>query len=168
VSRKAARLFVYGTLIDSSNTPASRWLRSRVRALVRASVPGRLVAIPTPQGWYPALVPASGLRVVGMCCRVRLGPRDLAWLDRYEGREYRRVTARALAGASFETVQLYRWRGAVPPGAREIPGGDFLNWLGRHCLRAYGVPARRSRRVGTGQSGAAIEVPFIARSREGE
>src|SRR5579871_1723963 len=89
--RKVKRLFVYGTLIDASDTPAARWLRSRMRRAEGASVPGRLVAIPTPRGWYPALVPAPGSRVHGLCCTVALDACDLAWLDRYEGREYRRV-----------------------------------------------------------------------------
>lgn len=136
------RLFVYGTLIDASDTAAARWLRPRLHEVRRASVPGRLVAIPTPDGWYPALLPGGGARVRGLCCTFDLARRDLARLDRYEGREYRRGGARALAGTRRLTVQLYRWRGTVPRGARPVPGGDFLNWLGRHRLRAYEARSR--------------------------
>ncbi len=137
------RLFVYGTLMDASETPAARWLRPRLRSAVRASVPGRLVAIPTAQGWYPALLPSTTGRVHGLCCTAELARCDLDWLDRYEGRDYRRLSARALVGSTHLTVQLYGWRRAVPPGARAILGGDFLNWLGRRGLRAYGIGARR-------------------------
>jgi gamma-glutamylcyclotransferase (GGCT)/AIG2-like uncharacterized protein YtfP len=137
------RLFVYGTLMEASDTPAARWLGPRLHSAVRASVPGRLVAIPAEQGWFPALLPSSTGRVHGLCCTAELAPRDLARLDRYEGREYRRIAARALVDAGSVGVQLYRWSRAVPPGARAIPGGDFLNWLGRRHLRAYGEGARR-------------------------
>lgn len=136
------RLFVYGTLIGATQTPAARWLNARVRSVQPASVPGRLIAIPTPDGWFPALLPQSRSRVRGTCCTVALSRRDLARLDRYEGREYRRVTARALSEGALVTVMLYRWRGRVPRGARAIPGGDFLDWLGGRGLRAYGPRSR--------------------------
>jgi gamma-glutamylcyclotransferase (GGCT)/AIG2-like uncharacterized protein YtfP len=137
------RLFIYGTLMEASDTPAARWLRPRLRSIVPASVPGRLIAVPNAQGWFPALLSSGPGRVHGLCCTAELAPSDLARLDRYEGREYRRITARALVEASHVTVQLYRWRAAPPPEACAIPGGDFLNWLGRRRLRAYEDSARR-------------------------
>lgn len=125
------RLFVYGTLLAATDTPMARWLASRMRETVAAHVLGRIVAIPTPNGWYPALLPAlGGQGVAGMACETDFGPGDLARLDRYEGREYVRLTlpARATDGRRL-SAQTYRWRAALPAGARPIWHGDFLAWL---------------------------------------
>lgn len=76
----------------------------------------------------------------GTLCEVRLRPGELAVLDRYEGGEYRRVTARVRT-ASDETmvVRLYLWRVALPPGAPAIAGGDFLRWLRSGRRRSFGT-----------------------------
>lgn len=133
------RLFLYGTLIEASDTPAARWLRPKLRDAVRASVPGRLMAIRTTDGCYPAILPGrADERTFGLCCTLDLRPGDLAWLDRYEGAEYRRTTARVrVAGGGMAVAQLYRWRGAQPPRAEPIPGGDFLAWLAQTGARPY-------------------------------
>lgn len=124
-------LFVYGTLLAAADTPMARWLASRLGEIVAAHVPGRLVAIPTPHGWYPALLPGrGGQRVSGMVCETDFGPGDLVRLDRYEGREYVRRTllVRTRDGRRLG-AQVYRWRTALPADSRPIRHGDFLAWL---------------------------------------
>jgi hypothetical protein len=134
------RFFFYGTLIDAAETPMARWLRPRVLDAKAASVAGRLVAVPSPDGWYPALMRAGpGQRVRGTCCELALSRPELSRLDRYEGIEYRRGSARAQRHDGMVAAQLYRWRGAPPAGAKPIAGGDFLLWLQENGLRAYGT-----------------------------
>jgi gamma-glutamylcyclotransferase (GGCT)/AIG2-like uncharacterized protein YtfP len=137
------RFFFYGTLIDASNTPMARWLRPKIRSTRGGTVPGRLFAIPTAQGWYPALVPGTqGQRVRGVCCDAVLTRRDLARLDCYEGREYRRAAARVRTSEGLSAAQLYRWRGVLPPGATPVSSGGFLDWLARRGFEAYGTARR--------------------------
>jgi hypothetical protein len=138
------RFFFYGTLIDAADTPMARWLRPRLLGVRTASVAGRLVAIPSPEGWYPALLRARpGQRVHGTCCELALSRPELSRLDRYEGAEYRRFTARARGPDGMVAVQLYRWRGAAPAGAEPVPAGNFLLWLQENGLRAYAAPLSR-------------------------
>ena len=134
-----ALFFFYGTLIDASDTPMARWLRPSLRSARPATMSGRLSAIRTSSGWYPALHPAPRWqRVRGLCCELDLAPRDIARLDRYEGREYRRLSGRARVGGSIVSVQYYGWRRGLPACAQTVPGGDFLGWLQRRRRRAYG------------------------------
>ncbi|MEO6092769.1 MAG: gamma-glutamylcyclotransferase family protein [Novosphingobium sp.] len=136
------RLFLYGTLIGASDTAMARWLAPRLREAVGGSVPGRLVAIPSPGGWFPALIRESGgERVWGMICRADFAPGELARLDRYEGAEYRRAAAIARTeDGLLLTVQLYRWRAPLPGGAEPIRGGDFLAWLAKTGRKPFSVP----------------------------
>lgn len=124
----AMRLFLYGTLLDAADTAMGRWLRERVTATVPATVPGVIHAIPSPQGWYPALLHGHG-RVAGVIAQCDLERRDLARLDRYEGHEYRRKALRARSSAGTEAVQAWIWRGPLPDTAVTIGDGDFLGWL---------------------------------------
>lgn len=149
-------LFAYGTLQPHAATPAARWLARRLVASRPASVPGRLYAIPDRDGWYPAALPArSAARIRGTVCLVRLTRADRLWLDRYEGRDYRRVTCRVPAvgeegagagtgtGARRGRATIYLWRAPLPPGARPLRGGSFLDWLRDNRCKAYG-PRRRA------------------------
>lgn len=133
------RLFLYGTLMGAADTPMSRWLGERVASAVPASAPGRMLVIPSPTGWFPALLPGSG-RVRGMLADIGLAPGELAHLDRYEGREYRRGTVRVRGAEGLVTAQAYLWRAPLPVGALPVPGGDFLAWLA-----ATGAPILKSR-----------------------
>jgi gamma-glutamylcyclotransferase (GGCT)/AIG2-like uncharacterized protein YtfP len=127
-----AYLFLYGTLQPAADTRMSRWLAQRSGAAMAASAPGRLVALRSGDGWYPALVPGrAGERCVGTLVRAVFGPGDLALLDRYEGREYRRGVLRVRTSAGSHAAGVYVWHGAPPVGAIAIPGGDFLAWLAR-------------------------------------
>jgi gamma-glutamylcyclotransferase (GGCT)/AIG2-like uncharacterized protein YtfP len=139
------RLFLYGTLQPAADTPMARWLGLRIREDYAATLPGRLVAIASRNGWFPALVRGSpGERCRGTLVCVALGPGDLARLDRYEGREYRRVVVRPqVSGGQRSAASVYLWRRAAPLGAEAICGGDFLAWLER-----TGRPAFATRRNG--------------------
>lgn len=109
----------------------ARWIEARLAKAEAASVPGRLFAVHGGNGWFPALVPAkSGARVRGTLCELHLAPGDLARLDRYEGREYRRIGLPVRTrGAGLVRAQVYLWRIPLPVEAPAIAGGDFANWL---------------------------------------
>jgi len=133
------RFFLYGTLMTDAGTRMGDWIGERLVAATPARIPGRLIAIETATGWFPALLPGrGGVGVRGTLAELRLGPGELALLDRYEGREYRRVrtVARTDCG-QVRTAQVYRWQVAVPPGAPGISDGDFLGWLDRTGNRAF-------------------------------
>lgn len=122
------RLFVYGTLQPQGGTAMGAWVAARTVRAQPASMSGRLHGIRDEGGWFPALVPGRG-EVRGTVCDLRLGPGDLALLDRYEGPEYRRMTLPVrTAGGRRLRVQVYAWRGRPPAGAPRI-GADFLAWL---------------------------------------
>lgn len=122
-------LFVYGTLQPGVDTRMSRWLGRFVTDSQPASVPGRLFAIAAGDHWYPALVPGIG-RIEGTLLRLELARGDLARLDRFEGREYRRGVVRALCrDGTRRAAGSYIWRGAPPAGALAIRDGDFAAWL---------------------------------------
>lgn len=133
------RLFLYGTLQPQAGTRIAGWLAARLESAEAASIPGRLHAIRGGTGWFPALVPAKGDgRVRGALCELRLRPGERALLDRYEGREYRRVTvcARTASGRRV-AAQVYLWRVDLPPATPAISGGDFLEWLREGRRNAY-------------------------------
>lgn len=133
------RLFLYGTLQPQAGTRMAGWLLERLESAEAASVPGRLHAIRGTTGWFPALVPAKSTACVcGTLCELRLHPGERALLDRYEGREYRRVTVCArTASGRRAAAQVYLWRGGLPPATPAITGGDFLEWLREGRRNAY-------------------------------
>lgn len=132
------RLFVYGTLMAATDTPMARWLAPRLGRCCAATVAGRLIAVPARSGFYPALLPASGIRrVYGVVCEAALAPHDWRKLDLYEGGEYRRVPVIVLSAGIWLRAQTYRWAAPVPPAACNIAGGDFRQWLGESQQPAY-------------------------------
>lgn len=130
------RLFLYGTLQAASDTEMARWLHERVSESASASVPGTIHAVPSPQGWYPALLRGHG-RVNGTLVDCKLERRDLVRLDRYEGQEYRRKAMRARCGGETLVAQAWIWRGPLPDDAVPVAGGDFLGWLAQTGNRAF-------------------------------
>lgn len=106
------------------------WIVARQVRSEPARASGRLYGIAGDGRWFPALLPArGGGKVRGTLCELRLKPGELARLDRYEGREYRRVAAPVRTEAGSRVMaQLYLWRAPLPSGAPLI-GGDFLDWL---------------------------------------
>ncbi|MCT2399173.1 gamma-glutamylcyclotransferase family protein [Novosphingobium mangrovi (ex Huang et al. 2023)] len=136
------RLFVYGTLQPQASTRMGRWVGARLEHAQAATVPGRLFAIRGGNGWFPALVPAkSGARVRGTLCDLVLAPGDLARLDRYEGREYRRMGLPVRTDdGTVRQAQVYLWRIALPPASPVIGDGDFLDWLRRTRRASFTTP----------------------------
>lgn len=140
--KRRLRLFVYGTLQPQAGTAMAHWLAVRTLRAEPASAPGRLFGLKAGQGWYPALVPAkSGARVRGAMCELLLAPGDLTRLDRYEGREYRRICQRVQTGRRRSVpAQLYLWRATLPPKRAAIGDGDFIGWLRRTGRQAFATP----------------------------
>lgn len=132
------RLFLYGTLQPAADTEMARWLRERATATMPATAPGTIHAVPSPQGWYPALLRGHG-RVQGTLVDCALERRDLVRLDRYEGHEYRRKAMRARCGAETVVAQAWIWRGPLPDDAAPVGGGDFLAWLAQTGNRAFAL-----------------------------
>lgn len=117
----------------------ARWISARLVRSEAASIPGRIFAVQDRSGWFPALLRAkSGARVRGTLCELRLAPGDLARLDRYEGREYHRISLPVRTGrGALVVAQVYLWRSALPSGAPAIAGGDFTAWLRRSQREAF-------------------------------
>ncbi len=133
------RFFFYGTLLPQLGHPLARGIHARLRFLGAAHVRGALLAIPDPQGWYPALVAGEG-RVEGAlyAAASNFGPGELASMDRYEGclpgatmrGAYRRVvvSARCNEGPCLD-AQAYLYRHPLRTGAVAIAHGNFARWL---------------------------------------
>lgn len=144
---KAMRFFFYGTLVAGHTNPVARMIHARLRSVGAATLAGSLHAIPTPKGWYPALLPGGGM-VHGMLYVARAGfsESDLARMDDYEDYHpgsprnslYIResVTAFGEDGKGLK-AQTYRFNQPIPQNAKAIPGGDFAAWLGEHGLTAF-------------------------------
>lgn len=124
--------FFYGTLLGESDTPVSRWLKPKLDVGQPASVFGRMIAIRSPTGWFPSLVPGGpGQTIRGaLFAGDRLTTTDLVRLDIYEGRDYSRepVIARLDNGHSL-AAQAYVWRAPHPRGSVRVPHGDFVAFL---------------------------------------
>ena len=124
-------LFVYGTLraagagSPAAKGPAARRLAAEATPLGAARARGRLYHL----GSYPGLV-SGGCQdgwVRGEVLRLHRPEQTLAWLDRYEGGEYRR-SARYVWLADGRRLQcwLYRYVAALPRRGRRIASGDWL------------------------------------------
>jgi len=98
-----AVVFVYGTLQPGQR--AWPMLAGHAVESRRATVPGRVCD--TGRG-YPALLPGGTARAAGWLVAVRDPAALLPRLDRYEGREYRRLRVAADDGTACWT---YRWAG---------------------------------------------------------
>ena len=121
-------LFLYGTLMGHADTPMARFVQERVVSSLEADAPGKLLAISSAKGWFPALVPGHG-RVKGVLADLELTRADLMKLDRYEGREYRRIVLRVRTSEGMSSAQGWVW--TVPPSEESvlIEGGDFMVWV---------------------------------------
>lgn len=133
------QFFFYGTLLALAQTRMSRWMAPKIVHSAPATARGRLLAIPAGGGWYPAMLRGGTSRVVGTVCTLRLGTGDLARLDRYEGKNYRRAKIELTSRSNArKTAMTYLWNGALPAGARPVPEGDFLAWLEKTGKGAFG------------------------------
>jgi gamma-glutamylcyclotransferase (GGCT)/AIG2-like uncharacterized protein YtfP len=98
-------LFVYGSL-------CSKLLRRKLLGKEVKSVPARLkgfAKIKLPGFPYPGLVRAQGAQTSGELL-LGLTRRDLLRLDRYEGREYKRLKVLVEAQGERRWAFVYLWR----------------------------------------------------------
>ncbi len=128
-------LFFYGVLRpDVAQWPFLEGLGAGLPATTR----GALYAIPDPDGWYPAMLPGTGL-VHGACHEV--GAVDLAAVDAFEGADYARVEvecAKGMGGSVPQTkTHAYLWTAPLPANAEPIPNGDFARWLAETGYTAF-------------------------------
>lgn len=115
-----------------------RWVAERMVREAHASAPGRLLAVPAGDGWYPILLrPDRGQHVRGTLVDLVLTRGELALLDRYEGREYRRLALPVRCENGVRLAQAWAWLVPVPRGAQPVPEGDFLAWLERTRRNAF-------------------------------
>lgn len=145
---RATWFFFYGTLTEDHDNPLNRAILPLLEGAGEASVRGRLLAVRTPQGCYPALRPSAG-RVHGQLYRA--GPQfrstHLRLLDRYElydpvrpsRSEYRRsVTPVRPARGGTRRAHVYWHIGALHQGLRRIASGNFAAFARRAGLRVFG------------------------------
>ena len=144
------RFFFYGTLAQHADNALSRFLTSKIARKVPASVPGRLFAILSRDGAYPALVEGAieGPMVLGTVYEMKetFTAEDLARLDAYE--EYlpdapeRSLYLRAerqvrLMSGEIVPAETYLYNKPIPRTAPLIPKGDFWAWVRRSGGRAF-------------------------------
>ena len=133
------RLFVYGTLMTPELVEALTGLRPRSRPAVlegfeRRGVRGEV---------YPAIVPQAGAHVTGRLLD-RLSSNRLAFLDAFEGPEYRR-SAHPVRLADDRRVLAWCWRWA-PDRRRALEDGPWnMDAFLDDALSDY---LRRCRRLG--------------------
>jgi gamma-glutamylcyclotransferase (GGCT)/AIG2-like uncharacterized protein YtfP len=146
------RFFFYGTLIAGSGNPVAERIHAKLRERGPAVARGRLLAIPTAQGWYPAFISErQGAGVHGMTYETLPGfsAQDLALLDDYEAydadhpdmSEYWRQRIDIVCDGCTKAAEAYVYRAALPPGALAVSPGDFRAFLDAHGLHPYRISA---------------------------
>lgn len=125
------RFFFYGTLLAEQANPVARALHRVLGPGIAATAPLGMIAIPDARGWYPALVPNLPGLSHGFV-HDSLPPfsaSDLARIDRYEGRQYRRQEITAVTAGGPVRALAYLWQAAIPDGALAIRSGRFADFL---------------------------------------
>ena len=112
---RAARLFVYGTLLDDA----------RLRAIVGRSLPRRAARLARHRriwaaGEYPYLVPDPAASVDGVLVE-GLDVRTLAALDAYEAVGHLYVRERVVVTCDGARVRCWIYRALCGPGGRPRP-----------------------------------------------
>lgn len=128
------RLFFYGVLLEEVAQGSVRELLKGIGPGKHATARGKLYAVNELGGSFPAMVAGDGV-VEGMLHEA--ADVDLAALDAFEGREFRRTTIAVEVGGESCEAQAYLWRGGVE-ALEPIGHGDFALWLaetGRVAIR---------------------------------
>ena len=131
-------LFVYGTLRPAAGTA---WSKELLRAS-RHHQPARMTGVLYDLGRYPGMVRGGSGWVHGEVVRLRDPEATLSRLDSYEGREFKRISARAITRSRTVGCWVYVYNGPCC-GAARIPGGDYLF---RVADNENGVSSDRCRR----------------------
>ena len=144
-----AYLFFFGTLAHEHDAPLSRLVMRLLGPGRRARTRGRLLAVHTRHGCYPALIRGRGW-VEGWVykCGPHFGRAALRTIDRYEEfdsarprrSEYvRRACAVRLTRGPSLVAQVYCWNKPTHAGMSPVPGGNFARFLARTRRQAYGL-----------------------------
>lgn len=138
------RFFFYGTLMAACGNPLADEIRARLFPLGPARATGRLFAIPTAYGWYPAFLQDAqgGGEVLGEVYEAlpTFTHDDLAQLDAYEGDEYRREQIDIALPHGDGLAEAYVFRGALPSDAVAIAHGDFAAFVNDRGVKPYREP----------------------------
>ena len=115
---RAARLFVYGTLLDDD----------RLQAVVGRRLPRRAARLARhrriwPAGEYPYLVPDPTASVEGVLIE-GLDVRTLAALDAYEAVGHLYVRERVVVTCDGTRMRCWVYRALGAPGGRPRPASD--------------------------------------------
>ena len=105
-----------------------------------ATTQGALYAIPTEDGWYPALIPTQARFATAVHGTIHeVGEIDLAAVDAFEGADYHRqpVSVDGWDGFGETLADAYVWTADLPEGAEPIASGNFVEWLRETGRRAY-------------------------------
>ncbi|MGH1436522.1 MAG: gamma-glutamylcyclotransferase family protein [Lewinella sp.] len=120
-------VFVYGTLLSTIPSAASKWLSENAQLCEQASFPGVLYDL----GSYPGFVLGEKIvgAVVGEIHRLSERESALDCLDKYEGLDeepplYKREL---LLHPKYGEVWTYTYQGETK-GLSLIPGGNYLNY----------------------------------------
>lgn len=131
-----SKLFVYGSL-------RSRRLRRRLLGREIKAVPATLLGfakVSVTASPYPALVRAPTGETAGELL-LGLKPKDLGRLDRYEGRQYRRIPCCVWVRGKPVSAWVYLWRDGRLPAVRtrcQREGEDCQS--SRYALSAHRPP----------------------------
>lgn len=140
--------FFYGTLAECFANRVTRAIRPVLEYRGKATVRGRLFAVKSSEGYYPALQPGSG-RVHGHLYKAgpSFRPRHLRMLDRYElydplrpvRSEYLRRAAKVrLPKGPTRLAEVYWYNLGSCPWQTRVVCGDFASFARRRRLRVYG------------------------------
>lgn len=127
------RIFVYGTLLSTVPSAASKWLLQHAQLLGEASFPGALYDL----GSYPGFVltTTSSGRVAGEIFQLYDPVAAFAFLDIYEGLDEQEPLYRrdVLEHPDYGQVWTYIYQGATKDLSL-IAGGDYRKYYEQHAL----------------------------------
>lgn len=126
-------IFVYGTLLSTVPSAASKWLQQHGLLLGEVSFPGKIYDL----GAYPGFVsePSAACQVVGEVYQLQAAAEAFSYLDKYEGLDeqepqYRREQ---LLHPAYGMVWAYLYQGTTSD-LPLITGGDYRNFYELHAL----------------------------------
>jgi gamma-glutamylcyclotransferase (GGCT)/AIG2-like uncharacterized protein YtfP len=129
-------LFVYGTLMQDTNSAMARFLRAHVQARGTAYLPGRLYDL----GSYPGAVydPEAESTITGQIYTLKAPEVILPVLDDYEGvsdnpgqtEEYTRIVVPAIFNGTKVSCWIYQYN-FDPAELPLIPGGNYLSYYAK-------------------------------------
>lgn len=130
-------LFVYGTLMQNTNSRMARFLHDRARLLGTAYVTGKLYDL----GSYPGAVydPEASERIAGQIYQLAHPEEVFSILDHYEGvsdvsgvpGEYVRRLVPATLNGTVTSCWMYQYN-FDPGDLPQIPSGNYLTYFTAH------------------------------------